>query len=291
MEEHPSSEEVIKPFLRGRDVKRWRVDPQDQWLIFTRRGIDIKKYPAILRRLKAYKQELEPMPDDWDTKRNGPWPGRKPGSYKWYEIQDNIAYWQEFEQPKIIVPAISDRMNFAPDFGGFYTNNKTTIFIAPSVGLALGVANSQVTFWFAQQMFATKQGGFFDFEPRYSSQIPIPEASPQQQHILERIVGYLIALHEGASGELTAISAYCEQLVNGLVYELFFPDELHAQKLFLFKYTDEAKLPDLDSLLIDKRLSLLREAFERISDLNHPIRSCLFSLQALEVVRIIEGEA
>ena len=42
--EHLSSEEVLKPFLRGRDVKRWKVEDPDLWIIFTRRGIDIKKY-------------------------------------------------------------------------------------------------------------------------------------------------------------------------------------------------------------------------------------------------------
>lgn len=89
--EHPSSAEVLKPFLRGKDVKRWRVEPQDLWLIFTRRGIDIKKYPAIHKHLKQFKTQLEPEPEDWDEKKNGKWPGRKPGSYKWYEIQDNIA--------------------------------------------------------------------------------------------------------------------------------------------------------------------------------------------------------
>jgi hypothetical protein len=99
--EHPSSAKVLKPFLRGRDVKRWRVEPQDLWLIFTRRGIDIKKYPAIHRYLKEYKDRLMP----------GVPGGRKPGSYEWYEIQDNIAYWQEFEQPKIVAPAITDAVN------------------------------------------------------------------------------------------------------------------------------------------------------------------------------------
>ena len=49
--EHPSSAEVLKPFLRGRDVKRWRVDYQDLWLIFTRQGTKIDNYPAIKRHL------------------------------------------------------------------------------------------------------------------------------------------------------------------------------------------------------------------------------------------------
>ena len=121
--EHPSSAEVLKPFLRGRDVKRWRVEPKDLWLIFTRRGIDIKRFPAIQAYLTPFKDRLTPgIPG-----------GRKSGSYQWYEIQDNIAYWQEFEQPKIIVPAITDKVNYAPDKNAYYSNDKTSILIPPSV--------------------------------------------------------------------------------------------------------------------------------------------------------------
>ncbi|MEI2607198.1 MAG: Eco57I restriction-modification methylase domain-containing protein [Candidatus Promineifilaceae bacterium] len=94
--EHPSSADILKPFLRGRDVKRWQAQSPDLWLIFTRRGINIDTYPAIKKYLLAYKERLMPQPKNW----NGPWQGRKAGSYEWYEIQDNIAYWQEFEQPQ-----------------------------------------------------------------------------------------------------------------------------------------------------------------------------------------------
>jgi hypothetical protein len=75
--EHPSSAEVLKPYLRGRDVKRWKVEPQDLWLIFTRRGIDIDKYPAIKKHLALFKKELMP----------GAAGGRKPGHYEWFHIQ------------------------------------------------------------------------------------------------------------------------------------------------------------------------------------------------------------
>lgn len=56
--EHESSAQILKPFIRGRDVSRWRVDFQDQWLIFTRRGIDITKFPAVLKHLKPFKARL-----------------------------------------------------------------------------------------------------------------------------------------------------------------------------------------------------------------------------------------
>lgn len=66
---------------------------------------------------------------------------------------------------------------------------------------------------------------------------------------------------------------------------------MRAQKLFLFKYAEEARLPALEDVPKARRTEVVQETFERIYALNHPIRSCLFSLRSLEVVRIIEGEA
>jgi hypothetical protein len=67
-------------------------------MIFTRRGIDIDSYPAIKRYLAAFRNQLEPKPKDREV---GNWPGRKPGVYQWFEIQDPVEYWQEFERPKL----------------------------------------------------------------------------------------------------------------------------------------------------------------------------------------------
>ncbi|MFO1489493.1 MAG: TaqI-like C-terminal specificity domain-containing protein [Kiritimatiellia bacterium] len=135
--EHKSSAEVLKPYLRGRDVKRWRCEPQDLWLIFTRRGIDIKKYPAIHSHLKQFRKRLTP----------GVPGGRKPGSYEWYEIQDNIAYWQEFEQPKIIYPDIYKHQSFAWDVQGFFSGN-TTYFIPSAEMWMAPLLNSSAVEWF-----------------------------------------------------------------------------------------------------------------------------------------------
>ena len=75
--EHASSAQILKPYLRGRDIERWCVEFADLYLIFTRRGIDIKLYPAILRHLKQFKENLEPCPESWNAKTDGPWRGRR----------------------------------------------------------------------------------------------------------------------------------------------------------------------------------------------------------------------
>ena len=117
------SEEVIKPFVRGRDVKRWHAHSEDLWLIFTRHGVAIDEYPAVKNHLLPFKTRLMPKPDSWNIERDGAWPGRKGGSYKWYEIQDNVAYWKEFSQPKIILGRFMDKPTYAYDDTGFHTND------------------------------------------------------------------------------------------------------------------------------------------------------------------------
>ena len=92
LDEDPNSADVIFPWLRGRDLNRWQTEPSGKFVIFTRRGIDIEKYPAIKRHLEQFKTRLEPRPKDWKPAYSGEnWKGRKAGSYQWYEIQDNIA--------------------------------------------------------------------------------------------------------------------------------------------------------------------------------------------------------
>ena len=92
------NKEIIKPLLRGRDVNKWRISYKNLYIIFTRRGIDIDKYPIIKEFLSKYKKELTPKTKD--AKRTDV--GRKPGPYKWYEIQDNVAYYSLFEKEKLI---------------------------------------------------------------------------------------------------------------------------------------------------------------------------------------------
>jgi hypothetical protein len=165
--EHPSSAKVLKPFLRGRDVKRWRVEFQEQYLLFVPWHFPLhedasisgpsakaerqfeKEYPAVYAHLRSFKSEL--------AARNKAETGVR---YEWYALQRwGAGYWQEFQLPKIIVPAISDTVNFAPDNMSYYCNNKATIFLPDSAPYACAIANSQVSAWFAHQTFATKQGG------------------------------------------------------------------------------------------------------------------------------------
>lgn len=286
IDQHKSSAKILKPFLRGRDIKRWRLESDDLYLLFVPWHFPLheeasvvgpskkaeeafqKLYPAVYAHLKSFRKEL--------SSRNKAETGVR---YEWYALQRwGAEYWQEFEQPKIIVPAISDTVNFAPDKDGFYSNDKTSIIVPESVPYTLAILNSQISRWFAEQTFASRQGGFYEFKPMYISELPIPTTTPECQRSVELISNLLIDFKGQGS-----VAAYFERLLNGMVYELFFPNELHDQNLRFFDMLRVA-------LKTESAVSEEWEAFhQQISSVNHPLYAALFSLNGLEVVRIVEG--
>lgn len=168
--EDPNSAEIIKPFLAGRDIKRYQKPVSDKFLIFTRRGIDIKKYPAILKHLEIYKDRLKPKPNNWPSGKA--WGGRKPGSYQWYEIQDSIDYFEEFEKEKIILPAIVNKSTATNDKEAFYSNDKTSIISSSELYL-IAILNNPLINWIFKRIASTKQGGYFEQKPVYIEKLPI----------------------------------------------------------------------------------------------------------------------
>jgi len=169
IKEDPKSAELIKPFLLGRDVKRYELAKSDNYLIFARRGVDIKKYPAIEAHLTPFKKQLTPKPAGW---KGTEWPGRKPGPYKWYEIQDTIDYYEEFEKPKVMWPEIAGSARFTYDDSGFYANNK--VFIIPDGSkYLLGLLNSSLLRFFIHNICTDLQGNSFNFSGIFVGRTPI----------------------------------------------------------------------------------------------------------------------
>lgn len=158
--EDPANSEIIKPFLEGKDIKRYASLLNRKYLIFTRRGIAISSYPAIERYLGQFKSRLIPKPSDW----SGKWEGRKQGGYEWYEIQDAIDYYEEFQKPKIVYPNICRKPEFTFDNDGLLANQKC--FIIPIADLyLLGILNSQLNFFLFKNILPKLRGGFY--EPSY----------------------------------------------------------------------------------------------------------------------------
>ena len=178
----PANSEIIKPLLRGTDMRPWYQKDEGRWLLFTRRGTNIEDYPAIKTYLEQYKKSLTPRPQDWSSKEK--WAGRKPGTYQWYEIQDTIGYYEEFDTINIIYPLIGNLPRFSLDEKGYYIGN-SGFFIASATYFLLGILQSRVS-WFTISQFCQPlrlRGGLWQYNlsRQYVERLPIPDISETEQ--------------------------------------------------------------------------------------------------------------
>ncbi|GHO51382.1 Eco57I restriction-modification methylase domain-containing protein [Ktedonospora formicarum] len=207
--EDPRSAEIIKPLLRGRNVGRYVINSMGQSLIFTRRGIDIKQYPAIERYLSQFREDLQPRQPGKEGL------GRKPGNYQWYEIQDSVDYYGHFKMPKIIYPDIAPRAEFSFDRSGAYPD--ATLFCIPTHAVYLtAMLNSNLLDFVLMQISPVIRGGFFRYKNLYMQQLPIVEPTLEDQTRLAALVDQLQAL-EGQGPEAVVM----EREVDTIVYQTY----------------------------------------------------------------------
>ncbi|MEP7127810.1 MAG: N-6 DNA methylase [Chitinophagales bacterium] len=229
--EDKRSAEIIKPFLAGRDIKRLQFPKSERFLIFSKRGINIDKYPAIKNYLQQFRKQLTPKPKDFNGNN---WEGRKPGNYKWYEIQDAVDYYLEFEKPKIIIPAIVQSASYSFDINHYYSNDKTAIIPTTDLYL-LGIISSRCIDYFMKSIASTKQGGYFEYKPMYVSKLPIKKIdfkNESEKIIHDQIVtlvDQLLQLNkekvnsklETKIVQIEAKIDHYESIINEMVYQLY----------------------------------------------------------------------
>ncbi len=194
IQQDPKSAELLKPFLEGKDLKKWHVAPRDLWLIFIpwhfplHKDLSIKsasekaelkfekQYPAIYQHLTQFKNEL--------SARNKTETGIR---YEWYALQRYAStYYEEFEKSKIIYPVISQGAKFSVENTKAFSNDKT--FILNSVDkFCLGVLNSKVIWFIVSATFSSLRGGVWRFELRGQDmeKLPIPPANNQHPITIE----------------------------------------------------------------------------------------------------------
>lgn len=276
--ESKNSAELISPLIRGRDIKRWKVERNGLYIIAFPFGFhaELDRYPAIKSHLEGYEQGLRNR-GQCKSSRNG----AGEGQHHWLELDNNpkAEFLSEFEKAKIVYPDIALSPQFAWDTGNNYLVN-TAYMIAGVERWLLAPLNSSVMAWFYSQVSPKIQNGYFRFIAQYVEQLPIPSISQDFKITLDAIVNTVLA-----TGDVRF-----EQLINGLVLEIFFSDELHAANIRLFDACEAAGIAKLATLQGDALRQAAEDMAATIFANNHLIYAMLFDLQTLEVVRLIEGK-
>ncbi|MDA8091940.1 MAG: Eco57I restriction-modification methylase domain-containing protein [Actinomycetota bacterium] len=214
--EDPKSKELIKPWLRGRDIKKWQAgwaglyviniasSSNKQWPWSDEmtegkaRKIFDHTYPAVNDYLSQWEDRL--------TKRDDQ------GKF-WWELR-SCAYYEEFEAPKIVYPNITKTNIFAFDTSGVLTNQKC--FIIPTDDLCLlAILNSKLVMQWFESTLPLLRGGFFEPGAIFMQHFPVALGSEKQKaSIIERVKKIL---SDSDSSAVTRL----EGEINKLVYALY----------------------------------------------------------------------
>ncbi len=183
--EDPRSAEVIKPFLAGREIKRYQPVAASNYLLFipwhfplhedpSIEGASIEAemkfkemYPSIFNYLSQFKDKL--------SKRNQAETGIR---YEWYALQRyGSLYYQEFERPKIIYAEIATRGQFTIDSDSHYPDT-TSYILGNSSPYLVGILNSTLWTFLFSNISSEIRGGFFRWKRQYMENLPIRPIDP-----------------------------------------------------------------------------------------------------------------
>ena len=129
--EDPKSDEIIRPILRGRDIKRYGYEFADLWLIatFPSKHYNIDDYPAVKKWLQSFGKKLEQTGEEYIDEYGKKQKCRKKTNNKWFETQDSIAYWNDFSRQKIMYSEIVYAPQFFLDKDGMFYPEATSFIM------------------------------------------------------------------------------------------------------------------------------------------------------------------
>ena len=190
----PQSEDIIKPVLRGRDIKRYGAKFAGLYLIYSFSGINIDAFAAIKNHLLQYKTQLEKRRGGarWDDKGNFFVP------YKWYELQVDYYHsetYKKFEKEKVVFTKASKESSFAFISNSIYLLQTAYILTGDSLKLINVVLNSRLLKFLFARFY---QSGGIEGEITVQSveQFPIPKPRPEVERQAGELVDKMMSLQE-----------------------------------------------------------------------------------------------
>jgi methylase of polypeptide subunit release factors len=184
LDAEPAAAAVIRPFIKGRDLRRWLPAEPERWILLVDRGTSLDEVPGVLGHLARFRGALEPRPGDWE----GPWRGRKPGAYRWYELQDPVGALVKARAPRLLYQDIQTGPICALDQGGDLVPD-TTVWMLPSADLyVLAVLSSPLYAWYARRRFPPALNGSVRPKREYLRTVPIAAPDDARRIEIERLV-------------------------------------------------------------------------------------------------------
>lgn len=217
IEEDSKNKELIKPFLAGKDIKRYQPPSTNKYLIlipsgWTNEQTDTENkwewftenYPAVSHHLNQFEKKARKRYDQGDY---------------WWELR-SCTYYDEFDKPKMMLPDISLRGNFTLDQQGGFCIVNTAYIIGSDDKFLLGILASDLIDFYYRSTSSSYRGGYLRFIYQYLETIPIVEPDDETRLKLEKNVQRILdSKNQNPEADTTELEAEIDQLVYEL-YEL-----------------------------------------------------------------------
>ena len=264
------SDKILKPMLRGRDINKFSFSFEDQWLILAHNGIKkigvnkidvINDYPEIFEHLKQYQERLiirHNKGDHWTNMRN-------------------CAYLKEFEKPKIIWGEISDKPKFCYDESGIYLNDRCSFMVGEDLKFLVGVLNSKLIEWYFN-LISTSSGMGTNMWKHYKiKKLPIPQIDEKERKPFEILADYLTLINdpekpylfESISNEI--VSRFFEDVLNMMVYELYFEEHMKENKIDVLQFVDFEDISQFETF--GEKRDVIQKEYYKLKEKDNPIRN------------------
>ncbi|ELJ2426739.1 Eco57I restriction-modification methylase domain-containing protein [Campylobacter jejuni] len=222
-DEKERTAKLIRKMLRGRDIKRYSYEWAGLWVIgtFPSLKLDIEQYPALKQYLSQFLPRIE---------QSGEKGCRKKTSNKWFETQDNIAYYEEFEKEKIVWNRISSDLCFSYDNQkNFILDSMFSITFYSNINLKYLIANlnSSISKFWIKNNAATLGDGIYGAKI-YIEKLPIPKINSKNQKLVDELINLVDELInlvdeilKAKEQNKNASTQELENKINSLTYKLY----------------------------------------------------------------------
>lgn len=210
-----SNAEIIKPFLAGKDIKRYQQPTNNKWLILFKSGYTRQvfgstneeeswsnlssKYHSICKHLSQFEISARKRTDKGEF---------------WWELRP-CSYYNDFENEKIVWPETSLDNQFTLIDRGVYLN-KTTFFIPSNNFFLLGLLNSSIARFFLDSIVSKMRGGYFSLSKAYVETFPVVFDAKLSEHICSIVEKILAVKKEDSTADTTILETQIDQLVYQL---------------------------------------------------------------------------
>jgi adenine-specific DNA-methyltransferase len=238
--ERQSTEAIIKPILRGRNIKRYTYEWKEEWVILAKFEFykEAHLYPAVVRHLRKYEQDLKNRGQCRYGRRGKQFSADYPGQHHWLELDNNPRdeYLAEFDKEKVVYSEIVREPQFYYDTGKFYVEATAFLMTGSHLRYLCGLLNSRPVKFFFKRYYAG--GGLgeegYRYKKAFLEKLPIPPVTPQNRSLVRRIellVNRILARKRLLARKRRnphASTRDLEREIDELVYRLYdlTPDEI-----------------------------------------------------------------